>query len=343
MNEPVQISGEPAMPAASSPAIRRGFTLVELLVVIAIIGVLIGLLLPAVNAARESSRRTHCTNNVYQMAMAAIRHNDSNGFIPGWRSALAGSGTFPSWPVAILPFMERNDIYSQWASGNIAVTPYIGFFNCPSSLPDSLTGPSLAYAGNAGSFDNRAPYDGVMFDTVLNGPKLPVDVESISSGDGTSSTLLLSERCGTPAPGDVFNQATWSYVAPATVTGTSLYPIMTNANATRPPVFGLVELPSSARGTIFKVINKDTTAAPGMITQPSSGHTGGVVTAFCDGHTQFMKDTVDSPVYAHLLTRKTVWNGNACANPGVATTPPRSWSNDWLQNQDKVLDESKYK
>lgn len=324
-------------------AATKAFTLVELLVVIAIIGVLIGLLLPAVNAARESSRRTQCTNNVYQMAMATIRHNDTNGFIPGWRNQLVGSGTFPSWSVAILPFMERNDIYSQWASGNIAVTPFIGFFNCPSSLPDSLTGPSLAYAGNAGSFDNLAPYDGVMFDTVLNGQKLPVDVESISSGDGTSSTLLLSERCGTPAPGNVFRQADWSYAAPAAVTGTSLYPIMTAANATRPPAFGLVQLPSADRGTIFKVINKDTTAAPGMITQPSSGHTGGVVTAFCDGHTQFVKDTVDSPVYAHLLTRKTVWNGTTCNNPGFLLSPRRSWADDWLHNQDKVLDESKYK
>jgi prepilin-type N-terminal cleavage/methylation domain-containing protein len=341
MNEPVQISGEPAMPAAPSPAVRRGFTLVELLVVIAIIGVLIGLLLPAVNAARESSRRTHCTNNVYQMAMAAIRHNDSNGFIPGWRNALAGSGTFPSWPVAILPFMERNDIYSQWASGNIGVAPYIGFFNCPSSLPDSLTGPSLAYAGNTGSFDNRAPYDGVMFDTVLNGPSLPVDMESVSAADGTPMTLLFSEKCGTPGPNQTFNQATWNYAAPATVTGTTLSVLITAGNQPIPPVFGIIDSP---RNNPTKVLNSGTVPAPGMNTQPSSSHTSGVVAAFCDGHTQFIKDGIEPYVYAQLLTRKTTWNGVNCVNPGVSTG--KSWANQWFStapSRPYVLAETDYK
>ena len=70
----------------------RGFTLVELLVVIAIIGILMGLLLPAVQNAREAGRRTTCFNNLYQMAFAATRHSDTNGFIPGWRNAASTSG-----------------------------------------------------------------------------------------------------------------------------------------------------------------------------------------------------------------------------------------------------------
>ena len=72
---------------------HAGFTLTELLVVIAIIGVLMGLLLPAVQSAREAGRRVTCTNNQYQIALAASRFNDTNGFLPGWKNNLAISGT----------------------------------------------------------------------------------------------------------------------------------------------------------------------------------------------------------------------------------------------------------
>lgn len=102
---------------ASLPASRRGFTLVELLTTIAIIGVLIGLLIPAVQSAREGSRRTSCSNNVRQMAIACTQHLDSQGAFPCGQVAyvdqqdsrfVVGSGEF-SLHVQILPYTEQTN------------------------------------------------------------------------------------------------------------------------------------------------------------------------------------------------------------------------------------------
>jgi prepilin-type N-terminal cleavage/methylation domain-containing protein/prepilin-type processing-associated H-X9-DG protein len=122
---------------------RPGFTLIELLVVIAIIGILIGLLLPAVQKVREAANRTRCVNNLKQMGLACHNNHDSYGFLPsagwGWLwvgDASRGSGhTQPGgWIYQLLPFVEQDAVH-RLASSNagaiqLSATP-LSIYNCP--------------------------------------------------------------------------------------------------------------------------------------------------------------------------------------------------------------------
>lgn len=108
---------------------RAGFTLVELLVVIAIIGILVALLLPAVQSAREAARRTQCKNNVKQMGLAFLQHEDVFGFLPtgGWSpwwvgDPLRGAGRKQpgGWTYNILPYIEQQQVYDMPNDGDPA-------------------------------------------------------------------------------------------------------------------------------------------------------------------------------------------------------------------------------
>src|SRR5438132_12910000 len=101
---------------------RSGFTLVELLVVIAIIGVLVALLLPAVQAAREAARRMHCQNNLMQTGLGWHNHTDVNGHMPtgGWGWGWVGDADqgvgrnqTGSWTFNILPYIEQKTVYDM--------------------------------------------------------------------------------------------------------------------------------------------------------------------------------------------------------------------------------------
>jgi len=121
---------------------RNGFTLVELLVVIAIIGVLVALLLPAVQAAREAARRTDCKNRMRQLGIAVQNYHDVKNKLPPNR---IGDG-YATWLYLILPFIEQSNISNVWDANNgrVSFAPVefreitIPTFICPSQDHDSL-------------------------------------------------------------------------------------------------------------------------------------------------------------------------------------------------------------
>jgi prepilin-type N-terminal cleavage/methylation domain-containing protein len=104
------------MERPSYSLLRRAFTLVELLVVIAIIGVLVALLLPAVQQAREAARRMSCTNNLKQIGIALHNHHDVKLNFPpgGMQTGANGTPCYTTWTIEILPFMEQQAIYQQY-------------------------------------------------------------------------------------------------------------------------------------------------------------------------------------------------------------------------------------
>ena len=213
---------------------RKAFTLVELLVVIAIIVIIIGLLLPAVQYAREAARRIQCTNNQKNVAFALLHYENTKGSLPGWRdfatvslpNGVAGPPNFSydedeiaaqvSWVFCILPFMEQTPMFESLKTGQVdakdSATPIPGVptLACPTH-PDRVGSRTTNYVVNGGAVDNFS--GNITPDTnVANGPFLDraslfagenVDekhrhtvarLEQISKMDGTAYTFLLSEN-----------------------------------------------------------------------------------------------------------------------------------------------------
>jgi prepilin-type N-terminal cleavage/methylation domain-containing protein/prepilin-type processing-associated H-X9-DG protein len=179
---------------------RTGFTLIELLVVIAIISVLVGLLLPAVQGAREAASRVSCANNLKQIGLAMHLYEGGNGRLPPTRTGYASS----TWAVSIMPYVEQDNLYRTWdleatyyEQAAVARVSTVPIFFCPSRR---TAAGSVSVAGDTPSWLAGVP-------NISNVPGALGDYAVLIDRSGTDTGLhespeVVAEFTPPPDPAD---------------------------------------------------------------------------------------------------------------------------------------------
>jgi prepilin-type N-terminal cleavage/methylation domain-containing protein/prepilin-type processing-associated H-X9-DG protein len=298
---------------------RSAFTLVELLVVIAIIGVLIGMLLPAVQKVREAANRMSCQNNLKQIGVALHNHHSSRGAFP------PGSNVNGFTAVALLlPYMEQNNLYNQI---NLAASPddpanavpygtRVKSLICPSDpFGDTQVPPGMGgnnYFANYGSniqfFQNSSVANGVF---ALRDQGLSIAAIT----DGTSNTAAFSEMRKGDFNNAVYSPADWLNASAAGLPSTAdqAYSICQTIN-TQDLSYqcfsaGGEWLSDDSTGTAYlHVVPPNTTnccwlANLTFAATASSGHINGVNVLLCDGSVRFTANGISLATWRALGTR----------------------------------------
>ena len=305
----------------------RGFTLVELLVVIAIIGVLVALLLPAVQAAREAARRTQCANQLRQIALACQVFHDAHKQFPTTYSTTSRM----SYLAQVLPYMEESNLRDlidptvKWSTGvnvNVHAIP-VPEFQCPT------TGPTLpAFDINSANIDEdstgRAHYVGIMGakyvceedKSVLANEPFPYDTYTISNCGSPEAT-------GGQATNGVIVQLAPSYgaVGKGTDKGVHMRRVTDGTSNTMmigeqswdgsgPTRFWLPGHQNGADGWIYNSENvaypmkvAARTTYPNNDTSLGSNHPGGAHVAMADGSVTFTNEDVELGVLRAMASR----------------------------------------
>jgi len=293
----------------------HGFTLVELLVVIAIIGVLVGLLLPAVQVARESARRSNCSNNLKQVGLAVLNHLDAkkafpvgvNNKINDWAGdSLIAPWNRGGWFPHILPFCEEVKLYNDFATFQASYPSTGGFmfftgrdtkvngFRCPSDTNSGtlggegfrsnylLCGGGYAWGTQGTTLDaNGNKPTGIFYPT---GTKDTTGAKEKDVTDGLSKTVLAGEIVLVP-DGTDFRGMVWNNVHMSTLILTVRPP-----NSTAADLCGWVcGNPSYAPCTGQQY--------SGGIIAPRSKHPGGAQVVMADGAVAFVADSIDTTVF----------------------------------------------
>lgn len=272
---------------------RVGFTLVELLVVIAIIGILIGMLLPAVQQVRGAARRITCANNQRQFALAALNYESAYQRFPaGSMHSTQGNNRFDlawGWRSLLLPFMEQNNLADRFdftlklrdPNHVDLLTTQISFYECPSDsgLNDELFDlrggvftSRTNYIGNGGGFLNSFRHFGTpRFNGVLTRtPTAEYRGQTLSDvSDGTTNTVFSGEVIS--YDNFQWDPTSFGYMRNGDLVCHTLSQVRTG--------HGLLNPPDEASRAIKR-------------NSFSSNHEGGINFAFCDGSTHFITDSI---------------------------------------------------
>jgi len=334
------------------------------LVVIAIIGMLVALLLPAVQAVRARARQTACLNNIKNLALAAINYESAKGQMPGltqfvkqgtnvyahpqydatarkWAvtskqaTSLGQLGSVGglSWAAMLLPRLERNDVWDSIVQPqtNSVPMPQMDVFVCPADT-DVLSQPDvqgLTYSANSGAWDydssdvfrGDSVDNGVFFDLAQHdrmGSKGPTSRMGAMK-DGAGTTLMLCENIHksytTSANVPWFSWLAPSFGKPGVEQQIGFVWVVPPSGTTAPAPNPTYAINAQERiGGNWENLGLFDPGFP-RFARPASSHGSGANVAFCDGHSQYLRDDIDYKVYQALMTP----NGRKCVDPtGVA-------------------------
>jgi prepilin-type N-terminal cleavage/methylation domain-containing protein len=309
---------------------RNAFTLVELLVVIAIIGILVAMLLPAVQSAREAARRMQCSNNLKQLGLALHNyHTAHNTFPPGSLAydgdnrATSNHKAIHNWPMFIAPQMEQQNLADKYNwnvgfrgpdYGNVNGEVFrlrLPFMQCPSDSPGVFNGePGGLPTGNFSRSNYVAchsPNGSLMEKGVTNFDKTCVDANNPATKkavfnwnvvrriddirDGTSNTVALSEVIAGPNNTPDLRGAWWTDLGMG-------YTHLRSPNSSVPdqmlgaPYCNSAKAPCTSTSPCWST----------MIIAARSNHSGGVVSCLADGSVHFFSSSIDAQLWIDLAS-----------------------------------------
>jgi prepilin-type N-terminal cleavage/methylation domain-containing protein/prepilin-type processing-associated H-X9-DG protein len=310
-------------------AARRGFTLVELLVVIAIIGVLVALLLPAVQAARESARRMQCTNNLKQLGLGLQLYHDTYEAFPAQSFPVHNGQNVWSWAVSLFPYVEQAALYEALKpgeghvgnngslpradtliGGSLLLQQRVATFVCPSDGSEKLnqfyTNPRGSATAPRYSKSNYVGNQQVLASNLWGRKRRIAEIT-----DGTSNTLLLAERALRVNP--VAKRSTgavlWGKPLNNSDAATCFHP---NYPINTPD-------PSDDfnGGTYTQYATTATNSCNAQAA--SSSHPGGALFLFCDGSVHFLSQNIATNPIAYN-NPVTAGGSNFASIPGCSST-----------------------
>ena len=312
---------------------RRGFTLVELLVVITIIGILISLLLPAVNGAREAARRSQCQNNLKQLGLACLNYHQVQQtfppalFIPAGESPNVTVKWMQNWVIMILPFCEQTGLYNSFnlslpisdPSNQTPRASQLPIMLCPTDSKNAINYQPFNAAEGAnwarGNYGANGSVDFIeavgssrdqtgqqsnqwvlSYKRGVMGCNVAVSLDDIK--DGASNTIMLNELRSGFVPQD--RRGTWAMGAPG---ASSTWGV--GVSDDQGPNNRTAEADDSVECSQLQTLfggQSQFAAQTGMGCCPCNSnqqftarsmHQGGVFTCFCDGSVHFLSDFID--------------------------------------------------